>query len=318
MSEKVVHVLKSEELKIPIRKRVCAYARVSTGHDAQLLSLKAQTDYYTQTLGQNPGYEFIGVFSDFGISGSKENRPGFNSMLSAARKGEIDLIFTKSISRFARNTLLLIKAVRELRNLGVGILFEKENINTMSIAGELMLSIYGSFAEEERKQVCSNVQWSLQRQYQKGNAMINATRLYAYDKNENGELVVIEEQAEVVRFIYIRYLDGLSGQKIAVELNAAGIYNEHGESWKGSRVLSILGNEKYKGACLMQKCFVDVNGKQKHNRGERNQYYIVDHHPAIVSSEEWEQAQLIRKARSNTPYRTWSFIDGDPLQRSRK
>ncbi|MDD6880025.1 MAG: recombinase family protein, partial [Firmicutes bacterium] len=163
--------------------KVCAYARVSRDNLDAFHSLEAQKEYYTRLYKYSPDYEFIEAFCDFGISGIKESRPAFDEMLRRARNKEFDLIVTKSISRFARNILLLIKVIRELRDIGVAIFFEKEGINTMNIEGEMLLSIYGSVAEEERKQVSTNIKWSIQRQYLKGNPCLNFNKIFGYDED---------------------------------------------------------------------------------------------------------------------------------------
>ena len=204
-----------ESLFMAKRKRVCAYVRVSTGHEAQLDSLENQTQYYAKKISSRYDYEFVGIFSDAGISGAKESRPGFQQMMDLSRKGKIDLILTKSLSRFARNTVLLLKCVRELKSLGVAVEFEKEQINTLASEGEFLLSILASVAEEERKSVSSNIKWSFRNRYKLGDAMIDPNRLLGYDKDENGEIVVIEEQAIIVRRIFDLYLSGHSSYQIA-------------------------------------------------------------------------------------------------------
>ena len=298
MARKIVHDITPKQItKLQQRLRVCAYVRVSTGHEKQLNSLDNQTNYYTRIITVNPEYQFCGVYSDSGISGSKENRPGFIAMLESARNGEIDLILTKSISRFARNTVLLLKTVRELKVLGVGVIFEEQKINTLSSDGELMLTVLASIAEEERKAVSGNIKWSIRKCYEQGNALINANHLLGYDKDTNGKLVINKEQAKVVTLIFKRYLEGDSGYKIANELNESNIPTYINKPWSGQRILRIISNEKYMGACVMQKSYINENGKQVKNCGEFDKFYIENHHPPIINKEQWEQAQEIREKR---------------------
>ncbi|MBF7097665.1 recombinase family protein [Alkalibacter mobilis] len=171
--------------------RVCAYVRVSPDHDKQLSSFNSQSEFYNRRFIGNPQYIFIGLFSDAGISGAKKQRPGFQKMLTKSREGKVDLIYTKSISRFARNTLMLLEIVRELRDIGVGIVFEEENIHTLRSEGELMLSILASIAEEERKSVRSNVKWGLIKKYLRGEVMVDTARLLGYEKDKSGKLVIV-------------------------------------------------------------------------------------------------------------------------------
>ena len=175
----------------PRLTRVCAYVRVSTNHQEQLDSLQNQTDYYRHKFSNSPGYVFLGIYSDAGISGAKEIRPGFQAMLKKANAAELDLIYTKSISRFARNTLMLLQVVRELKAIGVGIIFEEQNINTLRTEGELMLTILAGIAEEERKSVQANVQWGMRNRYLRGEVMVDTNRLIGYDKDQAGNLVII-------------------------------------------------------------------------------------------------------------------------------
>ena len=282
--------------------RVCAYVRVSTSHEGQLNSLQNQTDYYTSKFASSPHLSFRGVFSDAGVSGAKLNRPGFLAMLNLARAGEIDLIYTKSISRFARNTLMLLEIVRELRDLGVGILFEEQNINTLKSDGELMLTVLASIAEEERKSVCSNVQWALRKKCLRGEVMVDTNRLLGFTKDESGKLVIHPEEAAIVCQIFRMYLDGLSGYRIAQILTKQNVPTYGPGLWQSQRILSIIGNEKYAGACRMQKTFIDETGRQVPNRGERDQYYMEDSHPAIISPSDWETAQVIRSKRAPKSY----------------
>ncbi|HEY9059241.1 MAG TPA: recombinase family protein [Pseudobacteroides sp.] len=298
MSRKIVHnITPPQATALPQRLRVCAYVRVSTGHEKQLLSLENQTSYYKRVITANPEYQFCGIYSDSGISGAKENRPGFTAMLEAARNGEVDLVLTKSISRFARNTVLLLKTVREIKALGVGIIFEDQKINTLSSDGELMLTVLASIAEEERKAVSSNVKWSIRKCFERGNPMINTDRLLGYDKDKNGRLIINKEQAEVVRLIFKRYLEGVSGYRLAIELNKAEVSTYNNKQWSSHRILRIISNEKYMGACLMQKSFVNENGKQVMNYGQCDKFYIENHHPPIIDKGQWLMAQEIRNSR---------------------
>lgn len=277
--------------------RICAYVRVSTGYEGQQNSFRSQTDYYEHKFSNDPHYVFMGIFSDAGISGAKENRPGFQAMLKMARAGEIDLIYTKSISRFARNTLLLLQVVRELRMIGVGIIFEEQNINTLSVEGELILTVLAGIAEEECKSVRTNVQWAMRNKFLRGEVMVDTNRLIGYGKDESGKLVIIPSQAEVVRKIFRLYLDEMSAYRIAQVLDQQRIPTYTNYPWNSQRILSIISNEKHMGACLMQKSYVDENGKLTLNRGQRDKYWVDDDHPAIISRKDWDQAQLIRQSR---------------------
>lgn len=303
-AERIVTEIKNRrtQFMIPRSINVCAYVRVSTSHEGQLNSLQNQTDYYQQKFSNNPNQLFIGVFSDAGISGAKSNRPGFQAMLEKANAGEIDLIYTKSISRFARNTLMLLKTVRELKALGVGIVFEEQNINTLNAEGELMLTILAAIAEEERNTVRSNIQWAVQRRYQRGEVMVDTNRLLGFGKDEAKNLVIIPKEAEIIRQIFQLYLSGVSAYRIAQILTDQNIPSRHAKAWNSNRITSIISNEKYAGSCLMQKSYVNENGKQVRNHGQRAKYWIEHAHEAIISQSDWDRAQQIRKTRAPKTY----------------
>jgi len=295
-------------LLIPARLKVCAYVRVSTDHREQMNSLENQTQYYERLISSNPDYEYRGIFSDAGISGAKENRPGFMAMMEKARSGEVDLIITKSISRFARNTLLLLKYVRELRDIGVGVIFEEEMVNTLKSEGELLLTVLAAVAEEERKSVRGNVRWAMENKCKRGEVMVDANRLLGYDKDAQGNLVINEGQAAIVRQIYRLYLEGISGYKIARILNDQNIPTYTKKPWSSQRILRIISNEKYTGDCMMQKSFVNDNGRQIINRGQRAKYLIENNHPAIIDRKDWEAAQQIRESRRKKAYPLSSML----------
>lgn len=295
-------------LLIPARLKVCAYVRVSTDHREQLNSLENQTQYYERLISSNPDYEYRGIFSDAGISGAKEYRPGFMAMMEKAKSGEVDLIITKSISRFARNTLLLLKYVRELRDIGVGVIFEEEMVNTLKSEGELLLTVLAAVAEEERKSVRGNVRWAMENKCKRGEVMVDANRLLGYDKDAQGNLVINEGQAAIVRQIYRLYLEGISGYKIARILNDQNIPTYTKKPWSSQRILRIISNEKYTGDCMMQKSFVNDNGRQIINRGQRAKYLIENNHPAIIDRKDWEAAQQIRESRRKKAYPLSSML----------
>ena len=282
----------------PIKqKRACAYVRVSTGSEKQLQSLQNQTEYYERYFMEQSGYIFSGIYSDAGISGSQGNRPGFVAMMDAARSGQVDVILTKSISRFARNTVLLLESIRELKTLAVEVIFEEQKIHTLHAEGELMLTVLASFAEEERRSVCKNIQWSIRAGFKQGKAMVDANRLLGYAKDTHGNLVIDPAQARLVRMIYKRYLAGHSAYRIAKDFNLEKKPSDTGRRWVSSRISSILSNEKYMGDCRMQKQFVTDNGKEIRNTGQLDQYYVRNHHPAIIRRKDWEAVQQIREGR---------------------
>lgn len=280
--------------KKPIQKRrVCAYARVSTDQDKQGESLENQMTYYENLISSNPEYEYLGVFADRGITGTKDNRPEFQRMLNLCREGKIDLIITKSISRFDRNTVVMLQTVRELKDIGVEDRFEKENINTLSGDGELMLTVLSSFAQEESKSVSDNIKWRYRKKFENGELVLNTQRFLGYDKDAAGNLVINPKEAEIVKRIYTEYLAGDGSFKIAKRLESEGVPTVTGSRWNELSILDILKNEKYKGDVILQKTYRDnhINKRKKRNQGEVDSFYIENNHPPIVTKEVWERVQ---------------------------
>jgi len=314
-----VRIIETTKLIQKKCKRVCAYARVSTDKEAQGDSLENQTIYYRNLIEANPEYEYTGIFADLGITGTKDERPEFQKMLTLARAGEIDLILTKSISRFARNTIIVLELARELKELGVEIFFEKENISSTSGDGELMLTVLSSFAQEESKNASENIKWRYRRKFEQGELAVNATRFLGYDKNQRGELVINPVQAKVVERIFADYISGKGSFVIAKELNAEGVSTVAGGKWHSGTVLNILKNEKYKGDAKLQKTYSKdhLSKKKCVNHGEVESFYIENNHPPIVSQEIWNEAQLLirqrAEAKGNLKARQTAYQNRYPL-----
>lgn len=281
------------------KKKVCAYARVSSDSRRQEDSLENQMMTYERLITGNPEYEFVGVFADQGISGYCENRPQFQKMMEKARAGEIDLIITKSISRFARNTVTVLKFARELKELGVGIFFEEQNINTLSGDGEMMLAVLASFAQEESRSMSENNKWSIRKKFEKGEGMINTSRFLGYDKNEYGDLVVNQKEAEIVLLVFDLYLMNVGTSRISDLLNCMGVKTVTGNAWESGTVNGMLCNEKYKGDFHLQKYYTPENKRNqtRKNTGEVQSYYISENHEPIVAPEVWEKVQEVREKR---------------------
>lgn len=285
------------------KKKVCAYARVSTDSRRQEDSLENQTTTYQRLITGNPEYEFAGVYADQGISGYCENRPQFQKMLDKARSGEIELIITKSISRFARNTVTVLKVARELKELGVGIFFEEQKINTLSSEGEMMLTVLASFAQEESQSMSENNKWSIRKKFERGEYMINTSRFMGYDKNEYGDLIVNPKEALVVEFIFDLYLLHVGSSRLSALLNFLGVETVTGRKWEGGTINGMLSNEKYKGDFHIQKYYTpeNVRNHTRKNRGEVQSYYISENHRPIVTPEVWERAQAERERQKKEP-----------------
>ena len=287
----------------PKKKRVAAYCRVSTDQEEQLSSYEAQVNYYTNYIENHPDYECAGIYADEGISGtSTKKREQFNRMIEDCKAGKIDMIITKSISRFARNTLDCLNFVRLLKDLGIGVMFEKENIFTLDSKGEVLLSILSSLAQDESRSISENSTWGIRRRFEQGRLFINTTKFLGYDKDKNGNLVINEKQAKIVRRIYKEFLDGKGANRIARDLEKDRVPNWHGKAkWYENSIRGILTNEKYKGDALLQKTYtVDfLNKKREENTGQVPQYYVEDSHPAIIDKEMWEAAQLEMERRKS-------------------
>ena len=282
-----------EPTKTITRKRVCAYARVSSESEAQGDSLENQTTYYKQLIESNTEYTFAGIFVDYGLTGTKDDRPEFQKMLALAREKKIDLILTKSISRLARNTTIILEVVRELKALNVEVIFEKENISSLDGDCELMLTVLSSFAQEESKNVSDNQKWRYKRNFEQGKVAINVTRFLGYDKDKYGDLVINRSQAEIVDRIFNDCVNGKGAFVIAKELQSEGVPTITGGRWNSSTILNILKNEKYKGDAKLQKTYSKdhLSKKKCTNHGEVDSYYIEDNHSPIVTKEKWEEAQ---------------------------
>ena len=285
----------SRPIQSVTKRKVAGYARVSTDTEEQATSYEAQVDYYTRYIKTNPEWDFAGIYTDEGITATNtSHRDGFNRMIQDALDGKIDLIITKSVSRFARNTVDSLTTVRELKEKGIEIYFEKENIWTLDAKGELLITIMSSLAQEESRSISENTTWGKRKSFADGKASVSFTRFLGYDRGPNGEFVINKEQAVTVRYIYKRFLEGLSTYQIAKELTAKGIKTPAGkDTWYTSSVLSILKNEKYKGDALLQKSFTKdfLTHKRADNNGEVPQYYVEGHHEGIVTAEQFDQVQ---------------------------
>ena len=283
------------------RKKVAAYARVSTGSEEQETSLFAQRTHYEEYIKANPEWVFMGIYYDDGISGlSYRNRDGFNQMIADAEAGKIDLILTKSLSRFARNTVDTLVVIRKLKEKGVGVYFEKEDIDTLDAKGEFLITLMSSLAQEESRSISENVAWGRRKRYADGEFSMAFKNFLGLDKAPDGTIVINEEQAKVVRLIYRLYLVGFTEFAIAKMLERLeSVHKPGGPKWHTNVIINVLQNEKYKGDVLLQKTFtVDfLTKKTKINEGELPQYYLEKVLPAIVSDEVHELAQQERKQR---------------------
>lgn len=296
------------KLDIPLsmaeyKKRVAAYARVSTDSEEQISSYEAQVEYYTNHIQNNPAWEFVEVYTDEGITGTNtKKRDGFNRMIADALDGKIDLIITKSVSRFARNTVDSLTTVRELKAKGVEVYFEKENIYTLDSKGELFITIMSSLAQEESRSISENVTWGKRKSVADGKVMIPYKQFLGYEKGEDDLPKIVESEAIIIRQIYALFLEGKTYRTIAGLLTEQGIPSPRGKSkWGVQTVRSILGNEKYKGCALLQKTFtVDFLTKTKKvNEGEVPQYFVENSHPAIIDPETWDLVQSEMKRRTS-------------------
>lgn len=296
--EKNIRKIEAEEQIIKL-KRVCAYARVSSEKEAMLQSLSNQVSHYNKLISSNPKWHFIGVYADEGISGTKEDRPDFIRMVNDAKAGKIDLIITKSISRFGRNTETVIRTIREMNTLGVDVYFESQNLHTLSTDGEFMLTILASYYQEEARSVSENMKWRIKRDFEKG-VVWGARDFYGY-KVENKNFIVVPEQAEVVKRIFNLYIDGLGILAITQLLNQDGIKPMHSEKWSYGSLLQILKNINYTGDLILQKTYKEnhLTKKKIRNKGEHHQYYVEDNHEPIISKELFKQASRIRNQRAN-------------------
>lgn len=280
--------------------RAVPYIRVSTASDAQIHSFDFQEQYWRRVLTETPNTEMIGIYADMGISGSSiRKRPQFLAMMQDAREHKFDKVYTKSVSRFARNTIELLQAVRELRDLGIEVIFEKENIHTFDPTSEVFLTIAATIAENDLQVDSERQRWSIDHRIRNGWITIGPA-LYGYRMTKENELVIVPEEAEVVRRIYQMFLDGYGGVAIAKALNEEGLRTVHGNEWHANTVLGIIDNEKFMGDTIMGKS-VYVDGEKRDNSdgslGKR--YYMENTHEGIVSKEIWHKAQEIRQQRKN-------------------
>lgn len=302
-----IHQFSATPLGPTARKRVAGYARVSTALEEQLTSYEAQVDYYTKFIKNNPNWKFVDVYTDEGISATTtKRREGFNRMIADAMAGKIDMIITKSVSRFARNTVDTLTTVRKLKEKGIEVYFEKENIYTLDSKGELLITIMSSLAQEESRSISENVTWGRRKRFSDGVVSLPYSRFLGYDRGEDGLPVVNEDEAGTVRLIYRLFLEGKTPHGIAKFLTDHGIPTPSGkERWHPGTISSILTNEKYKGDALLQKKYtVDfLTKKQKANGGEVPQYYVENSHPAIIKPDIFDMVQQELKHRKTSPTR---------------
>lgn len=299
----MVRKIEKIEVKIPtiVRpKRVAAYARVSSEKDAMLHSLSAQVSYYSNYIQSHKGWEYCGVYSDEAKTGTKDSRYGFQKLITACEDGEIDMVITKSISRFARNTVTLLETVRELKAIGVDIFFEEQNIHSISAEGELMLTILASYAQEESFSASENQKWRMRKDFERGFLPMCFDRVYGYRRSADGGFEPVPEEAETVREIFGLYLSGFGIMKIAKQLNMRGIQTETGTAWNEKKVRYLLSNERYIGDLLLQKNYTTdhLTKRKQKNSGQLPQYYVKENHAGIISRDIFQAVQVELKRRA--------------------
>ena len=297
------------------KRKVAGYARVSTDKDEQQNSYEAQVDYYTGYIQRNPEWEFVEVYTDEGISGtSTKHREGFKRMIADALDGKVDLILTKSVSRFARNTVDSLITIRQLKGKGVEVYFEKENIYTLDSKGELLLTIMSSLAQEESRSISKNIQWGKRKSMADGKVSFAYSSFLGYDMGSDGHLYIVEEQAEIVRRIYDEFLAGKTAYDIATKLTEEGVPTPMKKTkWQESTIRSILRNVKYRGDSVLQSTYIEdfLTKKVKKNNGELPQFYVSQNHPPIIPPEKFEMVQEeIRRRKEGGHYTCISPFSG--------
>lgn len=292
-------ITKIEPTPILTKKtRVAAYARVSSGKDAMLHSLAAQINYYKKLIQDNQEWKFVGVYADEALTGTKDTREEFQQLLTDCRDGKVDMIITKSISRFARNTVTLLETVRELKALSVDVFFEEQNIHSISGEGEMILTLLASMAQEESRSVSENMKWRIKKDFEQG-IMWGGNSCYGY-KLENKQLIMIPEEADIVRLIFQIYIEGKGADTIGKILDSKGIHPKHSAKWNRSTVMTILSNYNYTGDLILQKTYREnhLSKRKIINSGELDRYAVKNHHQAIISKDLFDEVQRIRKQKA--------------------
>lgn len=281
-------------------KRTAAYARVSRETERLSHSISAQISYYDNLIRNHPGWEYAGVYADWGISGTDvKKREGFQRMIADCEAGKIDIVLTKSISRFARNTVDLLETVRHLKALNVEVRFEKEHINSLSGDGELMLSILASFAQEESRSVSENIKWGIRKRYQSGEIGVKNKQVFGY-RYDGERYVIVPKEAEIVEIIFEKYIAGMTLRNMVRLLDEMGAETRQGCRFSYSSIQYILHNEIYCGDRLLQKCFVEdpIRHNKVSNRGQLPQYYIRDCHQPVIDRETFARARKEARRRA--------------------
>lgn len=298
----VIPAKSRDEIKQTTRLKVAAYCRVSTDQEEQESSYEAQISYYTEKIGKNTEWQMAGIFADEGITGTQaKKRPEFLKMIRLCRQGKIDMILTKSLSRFARNTVDSLKYIRDLKALGIAIVFEKENINTLETDTEMMLTIMSCFAQAESESISKNVSWGIRQSFKNGNVPMQYARLLGYRKGADGNAEIVPEEAEIVKEIFSQYLDGSSMEQIADRLSKKGLTTKgSGSPYRKIVIQRILTNEKYTGDALLQKTYITdcITKKSRKNNGELPMYLVKNHHEPIISRADFNRVQEEMARRS--------------------
>ena len=290
---------------LPVKKRVAAYARVSVDSDELMHSLAAQVSHYSALIQSNPSWEYAGVYADAGISGTAtRNRSEFQRLIADCEKGKINIILTKSISRFARNTVDLLKTVRHLKERGISVRFERENIDSLTGDGELMLSILASYAQEESLSISENVKWGIRKRFSQGRFL--AYTIYGYRWIDD-HYVIVEEEAEAIRFMYRAFADGMTLTEISEELAGQGIFNRKGLPFGKSSIMRILDQEKYRGFSILQRTFVDdhITHRKQMNHGQHPRCEVQGTHPVIIDERLHEKVESERERRRQAGAVRW-------------
>ena len=281
------------------RLRVAAYCRVSSENDEQESSIENQVAHYKALIEKTPDYEYAGIYYDQGVSGFVESRPGFQNLMTDAKAGKIDLVITKSITRFARNTDTILKATRELKEIGIGVFFELQNINAVTQAGELLMTVYAAFAQGESENYRELALIDRRRRFEEGKPMYKLQKAFGYRAGEReGTFEIVPEEAKAIKQIYKWVRDEYATTTILKMAKAAGFHNRNGKDLRFGQIYTIVQNEIYKGDYIMQKHYIDENRRHRINRGELQSWYIEDDHPAIVSKKLWEEANAVIEKRA--------------------